>query len=150
VRGEFTGWATSPIPMVYQGGTLWVATVRLRTNPTGVGIPGAYQYKFYYNGVTTWPNDPLNHHVNPSDNDNSFIIMKDPTIYHFLPNQRTGSVTTDFPTISAYIFPRVGGSVDTASLALTIDGIMYSGIGSNYNSTTRQLTYTPTSPAIIQ
>ena len=146
VRGEFTGWATSPIPMVYQGGTLWVATVRLRTNPTGVGIPGAYQYKFYYNGVTTWPNDPLNHHVNPSDNDNSFIIMKDPTIYHFLPNQRTGSVTTDFPTISAYIFPRVGGSVDTASLALTIDGIMYSGIGSNYNSNTRQLTYTPTSP----
>lgn len=146
VPGEFNGWNNTAWPMTYLGGDLWVRNARLRIggNPTPPpqGIPGAWQYKFYYSGASPWPNDPLNHHVNTLDNDNSFIYVKDPTIYHFLPNQRTGFVTTEFPTISAYIFPKVGTVVDTASLALSIDGVLYDNLGSYYDFTSRQLIFT--------
>jgi 1,4-alpha-glucan branching enzyme len=146
IRGDFTGWATSPVTMNYQGGPLWTGTVRLPTNPTGGGIPGANQYKFWYPGVTVWPNDPLNHHVNPGDNDNTFVIVRNPTIYHFLPNQRSAQVTTNRPTISAYIFPRRGSVVDTSTLALTVNGVTYTGIGSSYNFSAQQLAWVPPSP----
>ena len=143
VPGEFNGWNNTAWPMNYQGGILWIRNARLRVGgQPGGGIPGAYQYKFYYNGVTTWPNDPLNHHVNASDNDNSFIIVKDPTIYHLLPNQRSPLVNTATPTISAYIFPKVGSVLDTATLAFVLDGTTYSGLGSFYNTSTKQLVYT--------
>jgi glycosidase len=146
VPGEFNGWNNTAWPMSYQGGTLWIRNARLRVGgQVGGGVPGAYQYKFYYNGVTTWPNDPLNHHVNTADpNNNSFIIIKDPTIYQLLPNQRNPLLSTGTPTISAFIFPRVGGSLDSASLALVIDGTTITGLGSSYNATTKQLSYTPT------
>lgn len=143
VPGEFNGWNNTAWLMNYQGGTLWIRNARLAVNPTGTFIPGAYQYKFFYNGASPWPNDPLNHHVNAADNDNTFIIVKDPTIYHFLPNQRTGSVSTSFPTISAYIFPKVGSTLDTAAVSLAVDGTVYGNIGSHYNFSTRQLTFTP-------
>ena len=146
VRGDFTGWATSPVTMVYRGGPLWTATVRLATNPTGGGVPGANQYKFWYPGVSVWPNDPLNHHVNTADNDNTFIIVKNPTIYHILPNQRSAQVTTNRPTISAYIFPRVGSVVDTSTLALTVNGTTYTGIGASYNFAAQQLAWVPPAP----
>jgi len=50
------------------------------------------------------------------------------------------------PTISAYIFPRVGSSVDTASLALIIDGTVYAGVGAGYNTGSSQLVFTPPEP----
>jgi hypothetical protein len=118
------------------GAGLWVRTVRLRIggnpNPPAVGVPGAWQYKFWYSGVSDWPNDPLNHHVNPRDNNNSYLRVNDPTIYHLLPNQRAPLVNTNSPTISAFLYPKVGSLVDTASLQLSIDGVIYSGIGSSY------------------
>ena len=144
VPGEFNGWSNTAWPMQYQGGDLWVRTARLRANPPGGSIPGAYQYKFYYTGASPWPNDPLNHHVNPSDNDNSFIYVRDPTIYHFLPNQRSGILTTQYPTISAYLYPRVGTVLDTSSLSLQIDDTTITNLGSSYNVSTKQLVYTPT------
>jgi len=132
--GEFNSWNPPAAPMQYQGNDLWTRTERLRIggnpNPPAVGVPGAWQYKFFYTGVTTWPNDPLNHHVNPRDNDNSFIYLKDPVIYHFLPNQRTGFVETQRPTISAYLYPKVGAVVDTATIALTIDDTTLTNLGS--------------------
>ncbi|MBI4535978.1 MAG: hypothetical protein HY708_06840, partial [Ignavibacteriae bacterium] len=131
--------------MTYQGGTLWTRTARLQVggnpNPPPNGIPGAWQYKFYYNGASPWPNDALNHHINPSDNDNSFLYVKDPTIYHLVPNSRTGSVNTQFPTVSSYIFPKVGSVVDTSTLSLRIDNTTYTGIGSYYSFTTKQLVF---------
>ncbi len=141
--GEFTGWVNSILRMNYAG-TYWWYTERLAIggNPSG-GVPGAWQYKFYYSGASPWPNDPLNHHVNTADNDNTFIITKDPTIYQFLPNQRNPIVTTPTPTISAYIFPKVGGNVDTSALSLVIDGTTITGIGAEYNTLTKQLAYTP-------
>src|ERR1041385_7496438 len=144
VPGEFNGWSSSAWPMTYTGGTIWIRNARLAVggNPAG-GIPGAWQYKFYYTGVTTWPNDPLNHHVNAADNNNSFLYVRDPTIYQFVPNQRTPLVTTSTPTISAYLFPKVGNSVDTSALALTIDGVTYTGLGNKYDAGTRHFAFTP-------
>jgi len=147
VPGEFNNWTNTAWPMTFQGGTLWTRTARLAVGgrPGGV-VPGAWQYKFFYNGVSTWPNDPLNHHVNHADNDNSFLYVKDPTIYQLLPNQRNPLVLSGTPTISAYIFPKVGSAVDTSSLSLTIDGTTYSGIGSSYNVLTSQLAFIPGAP----
>jgi 1,4-alpha-glucan branching enzyme len=150
VPGEFNGWTPANARMDDQGGGLWTKTIRLRVggnpNPPPVGIPGAWQYKFWYNGVSSWPNDPLNHHQNPVDNNNTYLWLKDPTIYHLLPNQRSGAVSTSLPTISSYIFPKVGSTVDTGSLQIILDGTTYSGIGSGYNFTTKQLTFAPPSP----
>ena len=147
VPGEFNNWNNTAAPMSYQGGSLWVRTIRLAVGgKPGGGVPGAWQYKFYYNGVGTWPNDPLNHHVNHADNDNSFLYLKDPTIYQFVPNNRTPTVTTSAPQISAFIYPKVGSVVDTSLLSMSIDGTTYSGIGLSYDSLTQQLRFTPPSP----
>ncbi len=140
--GEFNGWVNSSWPMSYFGSG-WQRTARLAVggNPAPGGVPGAWQYKFYYNGASPWPNDPLNPHVNQNDNDNSFIYVKDPTIYQFLPNQRNPIVTTATPVISAYIFPKVGGQVDTSSLTLVIDGTPYPHLGAYYNLVNQQLVF---------
>lgn len=139
VPGEFNGWNNTAWPMTNQGGGFWTRTARLRINPTGGSIPGAYQYKFFFPGASPWPNDPLNHHVNAGDNDNSFIYVKDPTIYHLLPNQRTGTVTTEFPVISSFIYPKVGTTFDTTQLSIVLDGVEYTGIGSYYSFETKLL-----------
>lgn len=143
--GEFNGWNNSATAMQYQGNNTWVRTYRLRIggnpNPPSVGVPGAWQYKFYYAGVSDWPNDPLNHHQNPKDNNNTYIYTKDPTIYHLLPNQRQTMVKTSTPTISAYIFPKVGASVDTSTIVITIDGTSYTQIGALYDSSSKKLSF---------
>ncbi len=147
VPGEFNTWNSAAWPMSYQGGTLWIRNARLRVGgQPGGTVPGAYQYKFFYTGAAPWPNDPLNHHVNALDNDNSFIILKDPTLYQILPNQRTGIVLTGTPTVTAYIFPKVGAAVDTSTLQIIIDGTIYAGIGTHYVASTKQLSYTIPSP----
>lgn len=142
--GEFNNWNPSAAPMQYQGNDLWTRTERLQIggnpNPPAVGVPGAWQYKFY-TGADPWPNDPLNHHVNPRDNNNSFLYLKDPVIYHFLPNQRTGFVETPRPTISAYLYPKVGTVVDTASIALTIDETTLTNLGEYYDFTSQQFAF---------
>ncbi len=142
VPGQFNGWNNGAWPMTFRGGTLWTRDARLAVGGAPSPIPGAFQYKFYYTGASPWPNDPLNHHVNASDNDNTFIIVKNPTIYHFLPNHRAGTVTTTQPTISAYIFPKVGTTFDTSGLALTIDGTLINGIGASYDFSVKQMSYT--------
>ncbi len=148
VPGEFNGWNNTAAPMTNVSGDLWTRTIRLREggNPTppAVGIPGAWQYKFYYTGASPWPNDPLNHHQNASDNNNTFVYVRNPTIYQFVPNQRMGVQNSATPMISAYLFPRVGATVDTAALSLSIDGTVYTGIGSSYDAATKRFAFTPT------
>jgi len=147
VTGEFVAWNNTALPMAYVGGDLWTRTVRLAVggnpSPPSVGIPGAWQYKFYYSGASPWPNDPLNHHVNPRDNDNSYLYLKDPTIYHLLPNQRQGFINTNNPTISAYIFPKVGTVVDTSAITLKINDQTYSQLGKYYNFEQKQFIFNP-------
>ena len=150
VPGEFNSWTPASAPMTNTGGDVWTRTIRLRIGgnpaPPSNGVPGAWQYKFWYTGVTDWPNDPLNHHQNPLDNNNTFLYVKDPTIYQLIPNQRGPILNTSTPTISAYIFPRVGEVVDTATLALVIDGTAFLGVGARYNSGSKQIVFTPPQP----
>jgi glycosidase len=145
--GEFNGWNNQAWPMTPIGNNTFVRTVRLRIGGhIGGMIPGAYQYKFYYSGAAPWPNDPLNHRINRNDNDNSILYVRDPTIYHFVPNQRTGIVKTDRPVISAYLFPKVGSSVDTASIVLRVDTTTYRGLGLYYNPSTKVFSFQVPAP----
>ena len=116
------------------------------TAPPASGIPGAWQYKFYYTGASPWPNDPLNHHQNANDNGNSYVYVRHPTIYQFTPNQRMAVQNTASPVISAYLFPRVGAAVDTSALSLTIDDVTYTGIGTSYDQGTRLFSFTSPVP----
>lgn len=147
--GEFNDWNNSVWPMSFNG-TEWVRTARLpiggNPNPPVNGVPGAWQYKFFFSGASPWPNDPLNHHVNLNDNSNTYVSIKDPTIYHFLPNFRLGALDDNVVTISAYIFPKVGSIVDTSAITLNVNGTIYDNLGSNYNFETKQLNFTPLAP----
>jgi len=149
VPGEANGWNTGAWVMKKDVGGVWTYTARMRVggNPTppAHGVPGAWQHKFFTSGAN-WTNDPLNHHQNPDDNNNSFIYTKDPTIYHLLPNQRQAIVTTSTPGITVSIFPKVGATVDTSTIQLVIDGNTYSGLGAFYDPVIRQLSYLPPSP----
>ena len=123
------------------GNNTFIRTVRLAAGGfPGGGIGGAYQYKFY-TGVSIWPNDPLNHLVNSNANDNSFLYINHPTIYQLIPNERTGVTTNTNPTISAYLFPKVGAAVDTSTITLSVGTKFYTGLGRFYNSTARQFVF---------
>ncbi|MEK9135715.1 MAG: alpha-amylase family glycosyl hydrolase, partial [Bacteroidota bacterium] len=80
--------------------------------------------------------------MNPTDNDNSFIYTRDPTIYHLLPNQRQSPVTRAIPIISAYLFPKVGSVVDTSAISLNVDGATYKVPGASYDLSTKLFSYT--------
>jgi cyclomaltodextrinase / maltogenic alpha-amylase / neopullulanase len=160
VPGEFNSWANNSggiisssntnAVMIFDNGThSWYRTIRLLVGRTGGPIAGAYQYKFNVNGTSNgWLNDPLNPRINSSDNSNSYLYVKDPTIYQFIPNQVSGVVRTNTPVISAYIFPKIGASLDTSLLRLTIDGVPFNNIGSYYDRGTKQLTFPVSSPML--
>jgi cyclomaltodextrinase len=147
VAGEFNGWTPANGRMTAIGGDVYVRTVRLRVGGhIGGGVAGAYQYKFWYDGVSNWPNDPLNPRMNVADNSNSVLRLNDPVIYQFIPNQRNPLVATATPVISAYIYPAVGSEVDTSALQLTIDGQTTGNLGAHFNYATGQLQFTPPAP----
>jgi hypothetical protein len=143
--GEFNGWNNSATPMQFVGDNWWIKTFRLplggNPTPPAVGVPGAWQYKFYYAGVGAWPNDPLNHHENSNDQLNTYIYTKDPTIYQILPNQRQPIVRTARPIITAFLFPKVDASLDTSTIIVSIDGNQYTKLGSYYDAVSRQLSF---------
>jgi glycosidase len=153
VPGEFNSWANNSSGTISSGNTSalmffdnvsgsWYRTIRLLVGRAGNGIAiaGAYQYKFNING-TNWISDPLNTRVNTNDQSNSYLYVKDPTIYQFVPNQVSGLVKTGTPEITAYIFPKVGASVDTSTISVTVDGIRYNKIGAHYDTSSKQLTF---------
>ena len=115
LRGEFNGWTLSA-PMTFDPtSSSWSATVNLRVGgpvplPAANSIPGAYQYKFYADGV--WLSDPLYPRQNPNDN-NSYLYIRNPTIHLLLPNSTiaSGIVRTGFPEITAYIFPAITSNI---------------------------------------
>jgi glycosidase len=148
--GEFNNWASnvngvippnSPSAMSWDPlGKVWTKTVRLRIGFFKT-IVGAYQYKINEDG-SNWFADPLNPRTNVIDNGNSYLYVGDPTIYQLIPNQLTGFVKTSAPVISAYLFPKVGGVVDTSALSITVDSRSYSGIGRSYDPAGRKLSFT--------
>jgi glycosidase len=155
VPGEFNNWANNNNGVISPSNTsalmtrdpitgIWFRTLRLRIGGhIGGEVPGAYEYKFNVDGQSNaWTADPLNPRMYGGYG-NSVLYVRDPTIFHFVPNQRNPLVTTSTPTISAYVYPRVGSVVDTLSLSLQIDGMTYAGIGSFYNFVTKQLSFVP-------
>ncbi len=151
--GEFNGWGhnnngvippNDPSLMTRDPVTgVWTKTVRLQIGFAGTppkGIAGAYQYKFCEDG-TRWSADPLNPRTNPGDAGNSYLYVTNPIIYQFVPNQVTGATRSSNPIVSAYLFPKVGGQIDTGTIVLRVDARIYSGLGSYYNSSTQQLVF---------
>ena len=154
VPGEFNSWANNSSGTISSSNTnalmtfdgisgSWYRTVRLLVNRVGGSITGAYQYKFNIDGGSNnWFSDPLNPRIYTGDNNNnSYLFVKDPTIYQFVPNQVSGLVKTGTPVITAYIFPKVGASVDTSSISVTVDGTLYKKIGTHYDTSSKQLTF---------
>jgi len=161
--GEFNNWAnnnggviTDPqFAMILDPSTgIWSKKERLRVGgpdplPSPNSIPGAYQYKFNEGGTASgWLPDPLNPRQNPNDNNNSYLFIRNPTIHYLLPNSTPaiGVVRTRFPEITAYIFPGLGSSVDTSSIVIKIDSLVYTTIGNRYDSSNHKLSFATPDP----
>ncbi len=109
--------------------------------PAG-GVAGAYEYKFNENGASTgWLPDPLNPYQNSSDNNNSILYMKSPTIFHFLPNSKSGIVGNQHPLVTAYIYRSLASGVDTSSFFLQLDTIVYHVPGIAYDTAASLLSF---------
>lgn len=157
--GEFNNWgpnsngtiaSTAPSRMTFEAATSrWTKTVRLRVGGAvgGGSIAGAYQYKFNENGSSGgWLSDPLNPRRNASDNNNSILYVRNPTIHYLLPNSISGLGSSTQPTISAYIFPARNSVIDTSALRLFIDNTEYQNLGAHYDAASKLLSFTLPSP----
>ncbi|MBC8375842.1 MAG: T9SS type A sorting domain-containing protein [FCB group bacterium] len=148
IPGEFNGWNPSAAisQMSYNSaGNVWFKTVRLRVGgpdplPSPNSVSGAYQYKFHDGD---WFPDPLNPRQNPSDNNNTFLPINDPTIHLVLPNSTSASgiVRSRHPEITAYLFPSTATSIDAGSISVLVGDLSYTNIGASYNPGSRQLSF---------
>lgn len=154
--GEFNNWGNNiggiillsdPSRMAKDAATgIWWKTVRLHVGgKTGGGVPGAYQYKINENG-TGWLSDPLNPRVNAGDNNNSILYVNNPTIEYLVPNEKSGIITQQHPTISAYVFPALGSTVDSTSMKIWIDTTAYTISPAAYNQITKLITFKSSAP----
>ncbi len=140
VPGEFNGWgpnsngtisAGAPSEMEFNDESgRWHKTVRLRIGGhEGGSVSGAYQYKFNIDGSGTgWLADPLNPRENPLDNNNSILYVREPTIYHLVPNAKTGIVETRNPEVSAYLYPSAETSIDASTIVVEVAGFVYDNL----------------------
>ena len=153
--GEFNGWTINSSSLMSKDPItgIWSKTVRLRVGgpnplPNPNSIPGAYQYKFHADG--NWLQDPLNPRQNPQDNSNSYLFIRNPTIHYLLPNSTpvSGIIRTRFPEITAYIYPAISSTVDTSTIAISIDGVQYTNIGSSYDQIEKKLSFITPDPLI--
>ncbi len=150
--GEFNSWALNNGGVISAGNSsvmtkdpatgVWSKTVRLRIGgpQSGAYSPGAYEYKFNENG-TAWFSDPLNPYQDANKNSNSVLYVKRPTIFHFLPNSKSGIVGTQTPTISAYVFPSTQSGIDTLSFVIQIDAASYKVPGTDYDPSMKLLSF---------
>ncbi|MCK4343462.1 MAG: alpha amylase C-terminal domain-containing protein [Phycisphaerae bacterium] len=79
IAGEFNGWSASSLPMTKSGDYF---TRKVTPSPTPPIIPNieAYdQYKYVFQPGTVWKTDARGRAMNPSDNDNTYVI--DPSSY---------------------------------------------------------------------
>lgn len=152
--GEFNSWANnssgvispgSPTAMTKDPSTgIWSKSYRLRVGGplSGGNVPGAYQYKINENGTSAgWLADPLNPYQNQSDNGNSVLYTKSPTIFHFLPNSATGIVDDQHPVVSAYIYRSLASAVDTSSFYIQLDSTVYHVPGTAYDTSKSLLSF---------
>lgn len=151
--GEFNNWSNNSSGVIASGSLtamakdpatgIWSKTYRLRVGgKIGGGVAGAYEYKINENGTSTgWFPDPLNPYQNTADNNNSEIFVKSPTIFHFLPNSKSGIVNSQHPVISAYVFPSLVSGGDTSSFVIQVDTVSYNVPGASYVDSTSLLSF---------
>ncbi|HQT91070.1 MAG TPA: alpha-amylase family glycosyl hydrolase [Candidatus Kryptobacter bacterium] len=151
VPGEFNGWGPNSSGVISPGAPstmtkdpatgVWYKTVRLSVGgQLGGGVPGAYQYKFNEDGTSTgWLSDPLNPYQNSADNNNSILYIGSPTIFHLLPNSKSGLVNTQHPLVTVYVFSSLASKLDTSSFVATVDTTSIHVPGSAYDNTDEQL-----------
>ncbi|MBT8387869.1 MAG: hypothetical protein KJO12_10695, partial [Ignavibacteria bacterium] len=147
--GEFNGWTFNSSSLMTEDPItgIWSKTIRLRVGGhVQPFIPGAYEYKFYADGV--WLSDPLNPRQDVNNNNNSYLFIRNPVIHLLLPNSTpaSGIIRSRFPEISAYIFPSISSDVDTSTIIVSIDGVQYLNLGSNYDPSTKKLSFIPPDP----
>ncbi len=153
LAGEFNNWADNSngyisdprFAMTWDPEAgVWYKTERLRIGgpATQPLKPGAYEYKFNENGSPNgWLSDPRNPRQDALNYYNSILYVKDPTIHYLLPNQTSEILRTRFPEITAYLFPKVGATIDTGSITVQIDTRVYRNLGRYFNPQTKHLRF---------
>ena len=66
VAGEFNGWSTTSLPMTKSGGYF--------TRKVAAPVNAGQQYKYVFQPGTVWKPDARGRAMNPSDNDNTYVI----------------------------------------------------------------------------
>ncbi|UCF06019.1 MAG: T9SS type A sorting domain-containing protein [bacterium] len=141
LAGDFNGWCnpsggvidTAIDPMSdADGDSIWTIDKKL---------PQSYQeYKFVQDGHI-WLSDPLNPDVNPNDNYNSYLFIRDPLVYYLSPME--GSVIgTSRPTVSASIAHSESTPLDLDEIKLYIDDALVAQGPSHYDAVEKEVRYT--------
>jgi len=146
--GEFNNWGpnssgvispTAPSAMTWEN-YVYYKTIRLKVGGGTLSINGqnAYQYKMHehYNvtGTTNaWLSDPLNPNKNSADNNNSYIIVKNPMIFQIEPTS-TKLLRNNEPGITAQVSAKVGEAINTAESKLYINDTLAGAFGDYYNA----------------
>ena len=124
--GDFNGWNTgSSTAMTYVDSLdQWVRSQRFTAGTTT-------EYKFYVRPTSTssgfWTNDPNNPLSNPSDNDNSILVVSDPLVFQLAEQENESGLVSHF---SAGVF----GSSSITSLTLQVAGSSPIDVLPNYDA----------------
>ena len=145
--GEFNGWGpntngvispTAPSAMTWEN-YIYYKTVRLQVGggPSTINGSKVYQYKMHehYNQTGTtnaWFSDPLNPNKNAADNNNSYIIVKNPMIFQIEPTAAK-LLRYDEPGITVMVAAKVGDTISTADSKLYINDTLAGSFGAYYN-----------------
>lgn len=154
--GEFNNWGpntlgvispTAPSAMTLENG-MYYKTVRLQVGggPSTINTLKAYQYKIHehYNSTGTsnaWLSDPLNPNKNAADNNNSYIIVKNPMIFQIEPTS-TKLLRYDEPGITVQVSAKVGDTINTADSKVYINDTL-AGSFETYYDQVKQIVYVP-------
>ncbi|MDP3148864.1 MAG: alpha-amylase family glycosyl hydrolase [Ignavibacteria bacterium] len=154
--GEFNNWGpnasgvispTAPSAMTLEN-SLYYKTVRLAVGGGITIINGvkSYQYKMHehYNSTGTtnaWISDPINPNKNAADNNNSYIIVKNPMIFQIEPTS-SKLLRYDQPAVTAQVSAKVGETIDTEASKLFINDTLAGSLGTYYNQS-KQIFFVP-------
>lgn len=140
LNGSFNNWAGGVYKMRQYEPNWWKVSLEL--------TPITYEYKFVtytdtvgQAGVTGYYTDPLNPRQG-GPFDNSFITVKSPIIYYFLP--KSGSITVnDKPNITANVSWANNRRLDLGQTIFKIDNNVIPNAGNYIDTNTRVFSYIP-------
>jgi 1,4-alpha-glucan branching enzyme len=154
--GEFNNWGpnasgiispTAPSAMTLEN-SIYYKTVRLAVGggTTIINTQKAYQYKMHehYNSTGTsnsWFSDPINPNKNAADNNNSYIIVKNPMIFQIEPTS-TKLLRYDEPAVTVQVSAKVGETIDTQASKVFINDTLAGSFGDYFNQA-KQILFVP-------